>query len=273
MKFPFASAFLLAGMLASAHASTSVALPDVGLTISLPANWDTLSIKDTLGSTEYMWYPKDTTVNVMAGVLLYEGLSSDSDSVANWAYEQSYAVKLSIEFMACGGSVYSWTSYTQDGQTAMYLNSVQNSGSFCDTTRAWHDRFFAYGTYGWQVELWGDSTTIAKNYSTYMKDLDSIKVVRSWAARQAGITSARAASSRLSLRTQGERLIMSGPANATGVIFDLRGHAYGRVSLDGQGQGGRSLEGIPSGSYVVRMLWRTTGGALRTGSSALFLAR
>lgn len=272
MKRSFAVlSLLIAVFCSSSKASSRTALPGVGLSIMLPSGWDTVSTADSSGHIwHYMWLPKDTAVHVRAGVFLYEGLSADSDSVVNWPYEMSYAQKINIEFDACGGSVYSWTNYEQDGLPASYLNSVQVSGSVCDTTEAWHQRYFASGSYGWEVYLDGDTTTVSDGYAGYTRDLDSIQVIREWVA---GISAVRSAAVRFSARQDGSKLVVRGPAGAAGGIFDTRGRSWGRVDLDAQGMATRSLEALPSGHYVMRVSWRDAIGAQRTGSATFFVAR
>jgi hypothetical protein len=262
---------LIAALSSSTQASSRTALPGVGLSIMLPSGWDTVSTADSSGHIwHYMWLPKDTAVHVRAGVFLYEGLSADSDSVANWPYEMSYAQKINIEFDACGGSVYSWTNYEQDGLSASYLNSIQVSGSICDTTEAWHQRYFASSSYGWEVYLAGDTATVSDGYAGYTRDLDSIQVLREWVA---GVSAVRSAVVRFSARQDGSKLVVRGPAGATGWLFDTRGRSWGRLELDAQGTATRSLEALPSGHYVMRASWRDGGGTPRTGSATFFVAR
>ncbi len=263
---------LIAALGSTSEASSRVTLPGVGLSISLPSGWDTVSSADSSGQIwHYAWVPKDTAQHVHAGVFLYEGLSADSDSVANWPYEMSYAQKINIEFNACGGSVYSWTNYSQDSLPATYLNSIQVSGSLCDTSEAWHQRYFAYGTYGWEVYLAGDTAAVSQNYASYMRDLDSIQVLRAW--NNVGVSAGRSASVRFLARQDGTKLVIHGPAGATGWILDTRGRTWGRLETDAQGSAIHSLEGMPSGHYVVRASWQGDGGARRTGSATFFVVR
>ncbi len=261
----------IAGIFASSSlASVPVTLPEAGLIISLPSGWDTVSVSDTEG-VYYLWFPQDTSLHVYAGTALYSGLSSDSDSVAGWGYEMSYAEKIRIEFDVCGGVVYSWTSYTQDSLPAAYVNSLQSTGDYCDTLLASHDRYFAYGTHGWEVYLEGDSGVVSQNYTAYAKNFDSITVIRSWAGAS-GVTAAGRAKTAFFARQSGEHLVLHGPAGAEGTICDFRGRTVGHFTLDGHGNCVRPLGGLAGGSYVMRAAWRASG-VVRTVSASFFVAR
>ena len=254
-------ALLMAGTVLAV--STPVAIPNAGLTVALPTNWSLdSSIDATNARPSYFLLPNDTTLHVSMGIDLYDSVSLTADTT--WAYDQSYAFKVYVDYMPCPSQILSWASSVQNGLLSYYLNSTQASDSVCADYKGWHNRFFAYATHGWEVYLTGDTAEISKNYSYYTSVMDSITIDRNWKGWSAVSIEARvrALSSLQVLRQSGALQITAAP-NARGELMDLRGRTVASFVVDSQGHARLATNGL-QGLFVIR----TQPNAKASGSTA-----
>jgi len=241
--------------------SSPVSIPNAGLTIALPNNWSLDSSVASNGRPSYYLLPNDTGLHVSMGIELYDSLDLTADTL--WAYDQSYAYKIYVDYMACPSQILSWASSVQNGLLSYYLNSTQASDSVCSDYRGWHNRYFAYATHGWEVYLTGDTIEIANHYAYYSAVMDSITIDRSWNGWTAVAigTRPRSGSPLRALRTSGGLQILAAPGTR-GTLVDLRGRTLASFVLDAQGQAQIATRGL-KGLYVIRTGSdaRTTGGS------------
>lgn len=259
---------ILCALLAACSAlavAVPVAIPNAGLTVELPSNWSLDSSAASNGRPSYYLLPNDTSLKVSMGIDLYDSLDLAADT--SWAYDQSYAYKIYVDYMACPSQVLSWASSVQNGLQSYYLNSTQASDSVCSEYRGWHNRYFAYASHGWEVYLTGDTTEIANHYDHYSAMMDSITIDRNWngwtpVAIGNRPRSGKSGSTLRTLRTSESLQILAAPGTR-GTLVDLRGRTLASFVLDAHGQTQIATGGL-KGLFVIRT--ETDAGAI--GSSA-----
>lgn len=227
-----------------------VAIPNAGLTVELPQGWSLDSSVSSSGKPSYLLLPDGSQKSwLMVSIELYDSLDPVKDT--GWAYDQTYGYKVWVDYEPCPTQVFSWAASTQDGLASSYINTTQSLDSLCAEYRAFHVRYFATGTHGWEVMLMGDTAQIQDNYSTYAAMLDSIKVDRSWTGWTpvSGIHS-RSLGARLRVLRGAQGLEVLGSPQALGDLVDPRGRRLAGFRLDAQG---RASLPTPRGAAWIRV--------------------